>query len=189
MLSGLAADTGTGVLRIYRVVSSNVSFLNSGNLLHTIFPRSQCWRVDGESVFVLRVRQDSYYRIELPCATADDREKLGRFKTVLAQVLQFEKTRSPFSREEQTQLPERPKTPPRRRLQKPPEKAKKWLFDKKWRPDDGSRPSTPAPETSDSGTTSSCEEDDRSSINTDKSEAVPGSPDALPGIALPLKRR
>ncbi|KAF1963594.1 hypothetical protein CC80DRAFT_9523 [Byssothecium circinans] len=174
-----------GVLRIYRVISSNVSFLNSGNLLHTIFPRSQCWRVDGESIFVLRVRQDSYYRMELPYETSDDKEKVEQFKSVLAHVLQFEKTQSPFSREVQVQLPERPKTPPRRRLKKPPEKAKKWLFDKKWMPESASRPSTPVLDASDSGTTSSYEEDDRSSINTDKSELVPESPETLPEITSP----
>ncbi|KAF2687955.1 hypothetical protein K458DRAFT_385519 [Lentithecium fluviatile CBS 122367] len=165
-----------GVLRIYRVTSSNVSFLNSGNLLHTIFPKSQCWCVDGESIFVLRIRQDSYYRIELPHESTEDREKVEQFKTVLDQVLQYEKTRSPFSQTSAVELPERPKTPPRRRSIKPPEKAKKWTFDKKWMPEDTSRPATPVAQGSDSGTTSSYEEDDRSSINTDKSEAAPESP-------------
>ena len=85
------------MLRIYRVTSSNVSFLNSSNLLHTIFPKSQCWCVDGESIFVLRIRQDSYYRIEIPHESADDKEKVEQFKTVLRQVLQYEKTPSPFT--------------------------------------------------------------------------------------------
>ncbi|CAI6335281.1 unnamed protein product [Periconia digitata] len=162
-----------GVLRIYRVISSNVSFLNSGNLLHTIFPRSQCWCVDGESVFVLRVRQDSYYRMELPHESSEDKEKVDQFKAVLGQVLQFEKTQCPFTREFEVELPERPKTPPRRRSTiRAPGKAKKWLFDKKWMPEDHSRPSTPSLEGTDSGPASSCEEDDRSSINTEKSETL-----------------
>lgn len=165
-----------GVLRIYRVTSSNVSFLNSGNLLHTIFPKSQCWCVDGEAKFVLRIRQDSYYRIELPYESEEDKEKVEQFKLVLDQVLQYEKTPCPFNRAFEVQLPERPKTPPRRRPKRTPEKAKKWLFDKTWVPEADCRPSTPNQEGSDSGTTSSYEEDDRSSVNTDSIEVVPESP-------------
>ncbi|KAF2445942.1 hypothetical protein P171DRAFT_431317 [Karstenula rhodostoma CBS 690.94] len=165
-----------GPLRIYRVTSSNVSFLNSGNLLHTIFPRSQCWCVDGDSVFVLRVRQDAYYRIELPHETAEDTEKVDNFKKVLGQVLQYERTRCPFARGFEVEVPERPKTPPRRRSMKPAEKAKKWTFDKTWMPQNGSRPCTPVLEGSDAGTASSYEEDDTSSICTDRSEPVPDTP-------------
>lgn len=160
-----------GVLRIYRVTTSNVSFLNSGNLLHTIFPRSQCWCVDGQSVFVLRIRQDSYYRLELPCETEEDKAKIEQFKSVLSQVLHFEKTQCPFTRSFEVDLPERPKTPPRKRpARRPTSKAKKWTFDKTWMPENGSRPSTPVPEGSDSANTSSYEEDDRSSIHTDTSD-------------------
>ncbi|KAJ4303546.1 hypothetical protein N0V90_002443 [Kalmusia sp. IMI 367209] len=165
-----------GPLRIYRVTSSNVSFLNSGNLLHTIFPRSQCWCVDGESIFVLRIRQDTYYRIELPLESAEDTERVEHFKKVLGQVLQYEKTRCPFTRGFEVELPERPKTPPRRRPKKPPEKAKKWILDKTWQPENGSRPCTPVLEGSDAGTASSYEEDDNSSICTDTSELVVESP-------------
>ncbi|KAF2268520.1 hypothetical protein CC78DRAFT_565405 [Lojkania enalia] len=169
----------SGGLRIYRVTASNVSFLNSGNFLHTIFPKSQCWCVDGESVFVLRIRQDSYYRIELPYQSEEDRSKVEEFKAVLAQVLQYEKTRCPFTRGFEVELPERPKTPPLRRPRKPAEKAKKWLFDKTWVPEDGPRPSTPVLEGSDSGTGSSYEEDDRSSVTTDTVERAPESPVAV----------
>jgi hypothetical protein len=179
--------TDSGVLRIYRVTSSNVSFLNSGNLLHTIFPKSQCWCVHGESIFVLRIRQDSYYRIELPCESDQDRAKLGEFTAVLAQVLQYERTRCPFTRSFEVSLPERPKTPPRRRPTRAPEKAKKWLFDKTWVPESVSRPSTPVVvEGSDSATTSSYEEDDRSSINTDREGTVPESPPTIIDT-VPLK--
>lgn len=161
----------TGVLRIYRVTTSNVSFLNSGNLLHTIFPRSQCWCVDGQSVFVLRIRQDSYYRMELPCETEEDKAKVEQFKSVLSQVLHYEKTQCPFTRSFEAELPERPKTPPRKRpARRPTQKAKKWTFDKTWMPEDGPRPSTPVLEGSDSANTSSYEEDDRSSVHTDTSE-------------------
>ncbi|KAH7378204.1 inheritance of peroxisomes protein 1-domain-containing protein [Pyrenochaeta sp. MPI-SDFR-AT-0127] len=169
-----------GVLRIYRVTASNVSFLNSGHLLHTIFPRSQCWCVDNQSVFVLRIRQDSYYRMELPYETEEDKDRISQFKAVLRQVLQYEKTQCPFARGFEVEEPERPKTPPRQRLKKQPtQKAKKWLFDKSWVPETGPRPSTPVLEGSDSGTTSSYEEDDRSSIHTESSEVVPESPETI----------
>ena len=80
------------------MTASNVSFLNSGNLLHTIFPRSQIWLVDNQSVFVLRIRQDSYYRIELPYETDEDKVNITHFKSVLAQVMQYERTQCPFAR-------------------------------------------------------------------------------------------
>ncbi|KAJ4374998.1 hypothetical protein N0V83_002077 [Neocucurbitaria cava] len=169
-----------GVLRIYRVTTSNVSFLNSGNLLHTIFPRSQCWCVDNQSVFVLRIRQDSYYRMELPYETDEDKDKITQFKSVLGQVLQYEKTQCPFARGFVVDEPERPKTPPRRRLKKPStQKAKKWVFDKTWAPESGPRPSTPILEGSDCGTTSSYDDDDRSSVFTESSEVGPESPETV----------
>jgi hypothetical protein len=127
---------------------------------------------------VLRIRQDSYYRIEIPHESTEDKEKVEQFKMVLRQVLQYEKTRSPFTNTQAStvDVPERPKTPPRRRSIKPPaEKAKKWTFDKKWMPEETSRPATPVLQGSDSGTTPSSDGDDRSSINTDKSEAAPES--------------
>lgn len=178
-----------GVLRIYRVTTSNVSFLNSGNLLHTIFPRSQCWCVDGKSLFVLRIRQDSYYRMELPFETEEDKVQVEQFKFVLGQVLNYEKTQCPFTRSFEADLPERPKTPPRKRpARRPTQKAKKWTFDKTWLPEDGPRPSTPVLEGSDSANTSSYEEDDRSSIHTDTSD-IPAP--ETPGTAIentpPLK--
>ncbi|KAF1916085.1 inheritance of peroxisomes protein 1-domain-containing protein [Ampelomyces quisqualis] len=162
-----------GLLRIYRVTASNVSFLNSGNLLHTIFPRSQCWCVDGQSVFVLRIRQDSYYRIELPCDTDEDRAQIAQLKSVLSQVLQYEKTQCPFTRGFQVEVPERPKTPPRRQLKKQPsQKVKRWTFDKTWVPQNGPRPSSSGFSGSDSGTLSSHDDDDRSSVCTDSSELL-----------------
>ncbi|KAF2807735.1 uncharacterized protein BDZ99DRAFT_392342 [Mytilinidion resinicola] len=152
-----------GPVRIYRVTASNVSFLNSGRLLHTIFPKSQCWCVDGECKFVLRVRQDSYYRIELPCATDEDKAKIEDFKTVLAKVLQYEKTASPFKIGLEVGIPEQPEPPIPKRLRRPSEKAKKWLFDKSWVPEDGPKPLVDA---SDSAISSSYDDDDRESVQT-----------------------
>ncbi|KAJ4383541.1 hypothetical protein N0V86_001594 [Didymella sp. IMI 355093] len=116
--------------------------------------------------------------MELPFETDDDKAKIEQFKLVLGQVLQYEKTQCPFTRSFQVDLPERPKTPPRKRLtRKPTQKAKKWTFDKTWMPEDGPRPSTPVLEGSDSANTSSYEDDDRSSIHTDTSDVpVPETP-------------
>ncbi|KAH7409949.1 inheritance of peroxisomes protein 1-domain-containing protein [Phaeosphaeria sp. MPI-PUGE-AT-0046c] len=168
-----------GALRIYRVTASNVSFLNSGNLLHTIFPRSQCWCVDGQSVFVLRIRQDSYYRIELPYDTEEDKRQIAHFTSVLSQVLQYERTQSPFTRSTAVDAPERPNTPPRKHMKVvPTQKVKKWTFDKTWVPQNGQRPSSSGFDGSDAGTVSSREEDDRSSVCTDSSEMMPDSHEA-----------
>jgi hypothetical protein len=170
-----------------------VSFLNSGNLLHTIFPRSQCWCVDGQSVFVLRIRQDSYYRIELPYDTEEDKERITQFTSVLSQVLQYERTQCPFMRGFEVETPDRPKTPPRKLLKKQPtHKAKKWTFDKTWVPQTGPRPSSSGFDGSDSGTVSSYEDDDRSSVCTDSSELVVDSVQpslkAAPSIQTPARR-
>lgn len=125
---------------------------------------------------MLRVRQDAYYRIELPHETTEDTEKVDDFKKVLGQVLQYERTRCPFARGFEVEMPERPKTPPRRRPKKPAEKAKKWTFDKTWMPENGPRPCTPVLEGSDAGTASSYEEDDTASVCTDRSEPMPDTP-------------
>ena len=73
--------------------------------------KSQCWCVDGESKFVLRIRAHTYYRIELPTETAEDRKQVEKLKAVLAKVLQFEVTPCPFKRGFYVELPEPPKTP------------------------------------------------------------------------------
>ncbi len=183
-----------GGLRVYRVITSMVSFLNSGNLLHTVFPRSQCWCVDNQSVFVLRVRQDSYYRIELPYDTDEDKERIIQFKAVLSQVLQYERTQCPFARGFEVDHIDRPKTPPRPRSRQhslqPTQKAKKWLFDKNWVPEGGVRPSTPVLAGSDCGA-SAYDDDDRSSVYTDSSEAVLESSETLRDLApsQPAPRR
>ena len=122
-------------MKIYRVPSSGVSFLNSGPLLHPILPRSQCWCVDEESKFVLRVREGSYYRIELPFATEDEKEKVVDFKTVLKTILHFERTTSPFSRG-YNELVDAPQTPVRRSGSQQLTPAKRWKLNKFWEPED-----------------------------------------------------
>lgn len=88
----------------------------------------------------------------------------------------------------EVETPARPKTPPRKTIKRQPsQKAKKWLFDKAWVPENGSktlsRPSTLVLEGSDAGTTSSYDEDDRSSIRTDSSEVVADSREVVLGAA------
>ena len=87
------------------------SFLHSGKTLHPILLKSQCWCVDGESKFALRIRAHTYYRIELPTENAEDREQVEKLKAVLAKVLQYEVTPCPFKRGFYVELPEPPKTP------------------------------------------------------------------------------
>jgi hypothetical protein len=130
----------------------------------------------------LRVRQDSYYRIELPYDTEEDKEQISQLKAVLSQVLQYEKTQCPFRRGTEVEEIERPKSPPRKQLKKqqqPTQKVKKWTFDKTWVPQNGERPSSSGFDGSDAGTLSSYEDDDRSSVCTDSSEVVPPSATAV----------
>ncbi|KAL8650566.1 MAG: hypothetical protein Q9210_003742 [Variospora velana] len=111
-----------GPLRIYRVLGS-VAFLNSGNsLLKPILAKSQCWCVDGESKFVLHAGRHTYYRIELPNSNADDRTKVDEFKSTLGKVLQYETTPCPFKRGFTVDLPEKPKTPVRKKPWQPQER-------------------------------------------------------------------
>jgi hypothetical protein len=99
---------------------------------------------------------------------------------VLSQVLQYEKTQCPFTRGFEVDIPERPKTPPRKPLKKQPtHKAKKWTFDKTWVPQNGPRPSSSGFDGSDAGTVSSYEDDDRSSVCTDGSELVSEPPETV----------
>ncbi|KAL8895494.1 MAG: hypothetical protein Q9192_003601 [Flavoplaca navasiana] len=111
-----------GPLRIYRVLGS-VAFLKSGATLKPILAKSQCWCVDGEAKFVLPVGPHTFYRIELPNATAEDRAKVADFKRMLATVLQFELTPCPFRRGFTIHLPEKPKTPVRKIPWKPRERS------------------------------------------------------------------
>ena len=107
----------TGPLRIYRVLE--VSFLNSGDTLRPILAKSQCWCVDGESKFVLKIAYDSYYRIELPNTCAEDNDKVDELKRVFAKVLQFEVTPCPFKRGFTVELPEKSTEPVKKRPWRP----------------------------------------------------------------------
>ncbi len=104
-------------LRIYKVLT--VAFLSSGTTLRPILAKSQCWCVDGDSKFVLRVANNSYYRIELPNTCPAEDQKVEEFKGVLAKLLQYELTPCPFKRGFTVDLPEPPKTPVRLRPWRP----------------------------------------------------------------------
>ena len=108
----------SGPFSIY-TVTGTVSFIKSGRLLHTIFPTSRSWCVDGETKFVLRIRPDSYYRIELPNTSMEDREIAEDLKRVFARVSQYELTPCPFKRGFTIEIPESPKTPAQKRPWKP----------------------------------------------------------------------
>ncbi|KAK3710937.1 hypothetical protein LTR37_009958 [Vermiconidia calcicola] len=123
-----------GPMEIYRVPGS-VSFLHSGALLHAILPRSQCWCVDGVSKFAFRVLPDTYYRIELPGESEQDRQEVEKLKVTLQKVLFYERTPCPFARTFSVQVPELPEVRKKRRKSSGP--AKKWKLDRaySWKPE------------------------------------------------------
>jgi len=84
---------------------------------------------------VLRVREGTFYRIELSTSTFEEKQKIEEFKAVLGKVLQYEKTPSPFTRG-YVEEPETPQTPVRRKSTQPRERAKKWRLNKVWEPED-----------------------------------------------------
>ena len=79
--------------------------------------------MDGESKFVLRIRPNAYYRIELPRASSEDKQKVEDFKNVLTQVLLYEATPCPFKRGFTIDLPQ----PPQITIQKRPWRPKQQL--------------------------------------------------------------
>lgn len=90
-------------------------FLKCGSVVHAILKNSQCWCVDGVSTFVLRIRPLTYYRIELPNETDEDRELIAGMKDALPQVLRYEVTPCPFKRGFTVPIPEAAKAPRRKK--------------------------------------------------------------------------
>lgn len=132
-----------GPLRLYRLRGS-VCFLHSGALLLSLLPRSQCWCVDGDATFAMRI-QSLIYRIELPHATAEDAALVADFRSVLSWVLQFEKTPCPFKRDSAHHIYrdddgddiEADGDERRRRASgaPPTPKVRRWEFNEVWRPE------------------------------------------------------
>ena len=104
---------------IIEKVRGSATFLKTGKIVHAIMRGSQCWCVDGDSKFVLRVRQFQYYRIEFPNRTAEEREKIEDLKTVLRKILKFEVTPCPFMRAFKVELPESASTPKKKKAWQP----------------------------------------------------------------------
>jgi hypothetical protein len=108
----------SGSLKIEKVAGS-AAFLKSGSVVHPMLKNSQCWCVDGNSTFVLRVRRLKYYRIELPNETSEDQKLVGDFKSTLSKILRYEVTPCPFQRGFTVELPEEAKTPRRKKAWRP----------------------------------------------------------------------
>ncbi|MCJ1287673.1 hypothetical protein MMC26_007025 [Xylographa opegraphella] len=98
---------------VSRSGNNNAAFLNfnSGRLVHPILPKTQCWCVDGETKFAIKIRENHYYRIELPNTSPEDQRTADELKEVFSKVLQYERTACPFKRGFTVDLPESPKTP------------------------------------------------------------------------------
>ncbi|KAK5064473.1 hypothetical protein LTR84_000306 [Exophiala bonariae] len=117
----------TGQLMIEKVRGSTY-FLKSADqkVMHAIMRNSQCWCVDGESRFVLRIGQFRYYRIELPTETEDDKKKIEDLKQAWPKVLRYERTPCPFKRAFHVDLPDDAITPRRKgtwKRKQPPQAA------------------------------------------------------------------
>ncbi|KAH1499213.1 hypothetical protein LV164_004050 [Aspergillus fumigatus] len=105
-------------LRLEKVHGLTV-FLKCGSVVHAILKNSQCWCVDGESTFVLRIRPLTYYRIELPNETEEDKKLVVAMKEALSKVLRYEVTPCPFKRGFTVEIPEEAKAPRRKRAWRP----------------------------------------------------------------------
>ncbi|EEY21341.1 conserved hypothetical protein [Verticillium alfalfae VaMs.102] len=113
--SQLERTIAIGPFRIYRAPGS-VAFLNCGSALQPILPKSQCWCIDEVSnKFVLQIRRPQYWRIEVPVSDPEEKELAHALRGVFDQILQFEKTACPFKRSFTIALPEKPKTPIKKR--------------------------------------------------------------------------
>lgn len=160
-----------GPLEIYRVPGS-VSFLHSGALLHAILPRSQCWCVDGVSIFALRVLPDTYYRVELPGETPDDLERVEALKVTLKKVLFFERTPCPFARGFTVELPEQDEKEVKKNRRKSSGPAKKWRLQKaySWKPEgwEGDLPEEARDRQASAGSTEEEEETDSADVSQDE---------------------
>ncbi|RMJ23629.1 hypothetical protein PHISP_05507 [Aspergillus sp. HF37] len=109
-----------GLLRLENL-HGLTTFLKCGGVVHAILKNSQCWCVDGESTFVLRVRPLTYYRIEIPNGTEEDKESVAELKSTLPNILRYEVTPCPFKRGFTVEIPEESKIPKRKRAWRPKE--------------------------------------------------------------------
>lgn len=104
-------------LKIENIAST--TFLKAGSVIQALLRNCQGWCVDGKSIFVLRIRKLTYYRIELPDETEQDKERVERFKEVLSTIIRYEVTPCPFQRGFSIELPPEAKTPKRKKAWTP----------------------------------------------------------------------
>ncbi|KAK2741700.1 hypothetical protein FQN55_008199 [Onygenales sp. PD_40] len=107
-----------GHMKIENVPGSTI-FLKSGSVVQTLMKNCQCWCVDGTSIFVIRIRRLTYYRIELPHETEHDKEQADTLKHVLSTLIRYEVTPCPFKRGFSVEIPEEAKTPRRKKAWRP----------------------------------------------------------------------
>ncbi|OAX80709.1 hypothetical protein ACJ72_04948 [Emergomyces africanus] len=107
-----------GHMKIEHVPGSTI-FLKSGSVVQTLMKNCQCWCVDGTSIFVIRIRRLTYYRIELPYETELDKEQVETLKQVLPTIIRYEVTPCPFKRGFSVELPEEAKTPRKKKAWRP----------------------------------------------------------------------
>ncbi|KAI9653466.1 MAG: hypothetical protein M1831_006014 [Alyxoria varia] len=158
----------SGSLRLYKLNGFNGTWLKSGKLILNLFPKTQCWCVDGISKFAVRLQQ-TIYRIELPCESEEELAKVEEFKEALSKVLYYERTPCPFDRNFTVELPEDAKLPQTPRgMRGPKTKARRWEFDEGWRPEGEERPTTARSERSNR---SSSDAESRSSATTEDTRA------------------
>ncbi|KAL9623826.1 MAG: hypothetical protein Q9160_001817 [Pyrenula sp. 1 TL-2023] len=106
-------------LLVVEKVRGSACFLKCGQITQALMRNSQCWCVDNISKFVIRVRALTYYRIELPPDSEDDKAKIEEFKTALSKIIRYEKTPCPFKRGFKVDLPEEVRTPKKKRAWTP----------------------------------------------------------------------
>lgn len=131
-----------GAFQIYRAPGS-VAFLRCGSALQPILPKSQAWCLEEDSSkFVLQIRRPNYWRIEVPVGNSEEVRRALLLRDVFEKILQFEKTPCPFERNFAVELPERPKTPIKKRAWTPPART----VSLNWPPGPPGHPITPPPE-------------------------------------------
>ncbi|KAJ5547763.1 hypothetical protein N7513_004997 [Penicillium frequentans] len=116
--SATERTVATAPLRLEKVHGLTV-FLKCGSVVHAILKNSQCWCVDGVSKFVLRIRPLTYYRIEIPHETHEEKGLVEDLKIALPTVLRYEVTPCPFKREFTVELPEEATAPRRKKAWRP----------------------------------------------------------------------
>jgi Inheritance of peroxisomes protein 1 len=82
--------------------------------------KSQCWCVDGESIFVVKTGMHSYWRIEIE--SDENGSQTALLKEVFTEILRYEKTACPFTRGFTVPLPDPPETPIKKKPWKAPER-------------------------------------------------------------------